>query len=109
MRSSREETARNSKKILSVAGRLFRERGLNGVSVAEIMSASDLTYGGFYRHFDSKEALAIEACALVADKTDENWRQARDAAAEEFLEALINHYLPRNTEMQQQQAVSTLP
>lgn len=93
MRTSREETARNRERILSIAGRLFRERGLNGVSVAEIMAAAGLTHGGFYRHFPSKEALAAEACARVAEGTGANWCEARDAAAEDALRALIDRYL----------------
>jgi len=93
MRTSREETARNREKILGIAGRLFRERGLDGVSLAEIMATAGLTHGGFYRHFPSKEALAAEACARVAEGTDANWCNARDAAAEDALRALIDRYL----------------
>jgi TetR/AcrR family transcriptional regulator, transcriptional repressor for nem operon len=46
---------------------LIRERGIASVSIADVMGAVDLTVGGFYRHFDSKEALvseAIEAASL---------------------------------------------
>ncbi len=44
-------------RILAAAGRLMRERGYGGVSIAQIMAASGLTHGGFYAHFKSKEEL----------------------------------------------------
>jgi TetR/AcrR family transcriptional repressor of nem operon len=62
MKVSRETAARHRAAIVEAAARLFRERGFDGVSVAEIMRAAGLTHGGFYGHFDSKDALAAEAC-----------------------------------------------
>jgi TetR/AcrR family transcriptional regulator, transcriptional repressor for nem operon len=61
MKVSREQVAENRKRILDAAARLFRERGFENVSVAEVMSAAGLTHGGFYGHFDSKDALIAEA------------------------------------------------
>lgn len=93
MKTSRTETARNRERILAAAGRLLRERGLNGVSVNDIMASAGFTHGGFYRHFSSRQALATEACALVAQKTGNHWHEMRDAAAEHALEVLIERYL----------------
>jgi AcrR family transcriptional regulator len=53
-------TAARHGRILQEASRLFRERGLNGVSVPEIMKAAKLTHGLFYNHFASREALVTE-------------------------------------------------
>jgi len=61
MKVSREQVRRNREQILAAAARLFRERGLDGVSVAEVMQAAGLTHGAFYGHFDSKQALIREA------------------------------------------------
>jgi TetR/AcrR family transcriptional repressor of nem operon len=61
MRKSREEKARSREEILSAAARLFRERGIATTSVSDVMTAAGLTHGGFYRHFDSKEALVASA------------------------------------------------
>ncbi len=61
MRYPPELTAERHDRILDEAGRLFRERGLDKTGVAEIMKAANLTHGGFYAHFDSKDALAVEA------------------------------------------------
>lgn len=63
MKVSREQVAENRKRILDAAAQLFRERGFEGVTVAEVMSAAGLTHGGFYGHFDSKEALIDAAMA----------------------------------------------
>lgn len=63
MKVSREQVAENRKRILDAAARLFRERGFETVTVAEVMSAAGLTHGGFYGHFDSKEALIEAAMA----------------------------------------------
>lgn len=63
MRVSREQVAENRQTILDAAGRLFRERGFESVSVAEVMNAAGLTHGGFYGYFRSKDDLIAEALA----------------------------------------------
>lgn len=63
MKVSRTKMAENRAKILAAASRLFRERGFEKVTVAEIMQAAGLTHGGFYGHFASKEALVAAALA----------------------------------------------
>ena len=68
MRLTKEKAAENRDAILAAAARLFRERGVESVSVAEIMSAAGFTHGGFYNHFSSKEALAAEACGAAFDQ-----------------------------------------
>ena len=50
-RASRELAGRHHEAIAKQSARLFRERGLNGVSVAEVMAGAGLTHGGFYGHF----------------------------------------------------------
>jgi TetR/AcrR family transcriptional repressor of nem operon len=62
-RASRSDAARHREEIVAESSRLFRERGLAGVSVADVTGAVGLTHGGFYKHFASKEALAAEASA----------------------------------------------
>jgi TetR/AcrR family transcriptional repressor of nem operon len=63
MKVSRTQVAENRRKILEAAGRLFRERGFDGVTVAEIMRAAGLTHGGFYGYFTSKDELIAHALA----------------------------------------------
>jgi hypothetical protein len=45
---TRKEAAANREKVLDVAGALFRERGFDGIGVADIMKRAGLTHGGFY-------------------------------------------------------------
>lgn len=61
MRQSRETKAETHQAIVAEASRMFRERGVEGASVAEVMKAARKTHGGFYRHFDSKESLLVAA------------------------------------------------
>lgn len=63
MKVSREQVQQHRERILAAASQLFRERGFDGVSVADVMKAAGLTHGGFYGHFDSKDALIGEALA----------------------------------------------
>src|SRR2546428_13474357 len=63
MRLTQEESERNRKQILEVAGRLFRQRGFDAVGVDDLMKAAGFTHGGFYNHFASKAELVAEASA----------------------------------------------
>lgn len=59
MKITQEQVARNRHALLEAAGRLFRERGFDAVSVADIYAAAGLTHGVFYGHFASKDALMV--------------------------------------------------
>lgn len=48
-------------RIVDVASRAIRRGGYRGVGVADIMKEAGLTHGGFYAHFDSRDALLVEA------------------------------------------------
>ena len=67
MKVSKAQAAENRQGILDAAARLYRERGLTGVGVADITRDAGLTHGGLYRHFESKDALVREACARAFD------------------------------------------
>lgn len=69
MRITREQKRENHDRIVTVAAGLFRERGLDGIGVADLMKAAGLTHGGFYNHFASKEALIAEAATKGFDDT----------------------------------------
>jgi TetR/AcrR family transcriptional regulator, transcriptional repressor for nem operon len=60
-RVSQEQARINRQRVVEVAAALFRERGLHGIGVADIMGAAGLTHGGFYGQFANKDALAVEA------------------------------------------------
>ncbi|AWM91896.1 TetR family transcriptional regulator [Pseudomonas sp. 31-12] len=79
-RVSRKQADLNREIIVEAASRLLRERGLHGISVVDVMGAAGLTHGGFYGHFDSKEALAKEACTRAFTQSMERWKQKIDAS-----------------------------
>lgn len=61
MRRSRADKAITHSKILTVAAKRFRERGLDGIGVADVMKEAGSSVGGFYKHFGSRDDLVIEA------------------------------------------------
>ncbi len=61
MKITKEKAAENRQLLVETAARLFREKGIDGVGVAEISKAAGLTHGALYAHFPSKDALAAEA------------------------------------------------
>ena len=63
MRITKEKKQENHDRIVTIASGLFRERGFDGVGVADLMERAGLTHGGFYNHFGSKEDLVAEAVA----------------------------------------------
>ncbi|MGH6643977.1 MAG: TetR/AcrR family transcriptional regulator [Bradyrhizobium sp.] len=81
-------------RIVENASYGLRESGADGMSVADLMKLVGLTHGGFYSHFDSREALFIEAVALAMDQTVAGWQQLVEALPiEERLDAFVGGYL----------------
>jgi TetR/AcrR family transcriptional regulator, transcriptional repressor for nem operon len=93
MKVSRIQAAENRERILDVATKLFRERGIDGIGVADLMQAAGLTHGGFYGHFKSKEDLVAQACARAVTRMRQNWTNVIDQATGDPLEALAATYL----------------
>lgn len=94
-RSSAEQASRNRARIVAQASRLFRERGVENVSVSDVMTAAGMTVGGFYKHFASKEALVQEACALSFEKAAKSWLAVGNKSgdrADARIAALVRHY-----------------
>src|SRR6204780_4404512 len=97
MRVSREQAALNRDRIIDAAGALFRAKGFGGVGVADIMKAADLTHGGFYGHFDSKDDLVARASKRAMACAAVNWEAVVTAAPDAPFAALLKHYLsPRH-------------
>jgi TetR/AcrR family transcriptional repressor of nem operon len=96
MKVSREQALQNRERVLAVAAKLFRERGFDGIGVADLMKGAGMTHGGFYGQFGSKEDLMAEACSRAFDAGGQRWQQVvGDAAArgEDGLHALVHTYL----------------
>ena len=88
MRVTRKKAAENRDRILQSAARLIRERGVSGVGVDALAEAAELTYGGLYSQFGSKEALAADALSVaLAGNLETLERLGFSAYAEGYLSA----------------------
>lgn len=99
MKLSAKEVAENRERVLDTALQLFRERGFDSVSVADLMRKAGLTHGGFYNHFASKGDLEAEACARAFVGSTAVFRDAAAAPAgpgrKLGLAGYISRYLSR--------------
>ena len=93
MRHSNAEKAKTHKRIVAIASKRFREEGLAGIGIADLMKEAGLTVGGFYKHFKSRDTLVAEAVGSAL----ELWKRQVDAAASGgppvTYESLVDDYL----------------
>jgi TetR/AcrR family transcriptional regulator, transcriptional repressor for nem operon len=90
---SREEAQQNRERVVATAARLFRERGLDGVGIADVMKSAGLTHGAFYAQFPSKEHLMAEACSKSSDDLYHVWCELLNRAPKKDLSVLAATYL----------------
>jgi TetR/AcrR family transcriptional repressor of nem operon len=94
MRYSAEHKGRTRERIVRAASRRFRSKGGEGAGIGDLMRDLRLTHGGFYRHFDSKEALFAEAFEQSLREIGDRVTHAIDSAPRGAeLKALIDTYL----------------
>lgn len=93
MKVTREQAAQNRERILDAAAELFRERGFEGIGVADLMKEAGLTHGGFYGHFSSKDDLIAEASARALARSLADWRKLAEGASGDPLSAVAGAYL----------------
>ena len=94
MRYSPEHKAQNHENILSVAARSFREHGGDSSGIGTVMKKVGLTKGGFYRHFESKDDLFVEAVARAFEEMGSGMLEIAKSAPEgQALRAMIEYYL----------------
>jgi len=97
MRVSREQAAANRERIIETAGELFRSKGFSGIGVADIMKAAELTHGGFYGHFASKDDLVAQASRRSMQRAALNWKKVVAASGSAAFATLLTGYLsPRH-------------
>ncbi|WP_038860171.1 TetR/AcrR family transcriptional regulator, partial [Pseudomonas sp. R62] len=89
MRVSKAQAQANREHIVETASVMFRERGYDGVGVADLMAAAGFTHGGFYKHFGSKADLMTEASA-------NSLAQSTAAAESMSVQDFINVYVSRD-------------
>ncbi len=98
MRYPVEQKAETHQRIIDAAARSFREHGSEGQGLARLMKDAGLTYGGFYRHFESKEDLYGSAIARgFQQAADRMVAAAARAPQGKQLRAIIEHYLSVET------------
>jgi TetR/AcrR family transcriptional repressor of nem operon len=94
MRYSKEHKQETHARIVKKASVRLREKGAHGIGVADLMKEAGLTHGGFYAHFDSREALVIEAFAYAMDRATERWRKVAELTPpEKRLATIVDNYL----------------
>src|ERR1051326_1600030 len=93
MKVSREQAAENRERIVQVAAKLFRERGFDGIGVADLMKAAGLTHGGFYGNFSSKDDLVAEASGRALKELSEYWATVIEKAPQSAFATIVDRYL----------------
>lgn len=88
MKVTKAQAQENRARIVDTASKLFRERGYDGVGIAELMATAGFTHGGFYKHFRSKSDLINEAAAI-------SLAQSAEKIAELDLSAFVKEYVSR--------------
>lgn len=93
MKVSREQAQENRLKVLDAAARLFRERGVDRVTVAEVMAEAGLTHGGFYASFANKSELVAQATERALVEHSDQWRAVIETADGNPFDALLQFYV----------------
>lgn len=95
MGHSQESKLETHAKILNAAAKRFRESGLEGIGVADLMQEVGLTVGGFYKHFASRGALVAEALSAMRNGWDGVFADAleRGQSNPALFDALVDSYL----------------
>lgn len=96
MRYPEGHKQQTSEKILRAAGKLFRQRGYAATGVDAVMASADLTPGGFYSHFSSKEDLLAEALDTVfRESRSDRPRRLSKLRGPAWIRAFVAFYLSK--------------
>ena len=94
MRYSKEHKQETHDRIVKKASVRLREKGAHGIGVADLMKEAGLTHGGFYAHFDSRDALVIEAFNYAMERSTERWRKlAEGIPPDKRFASIVEAYL----------------
>ncbi len=95
-RTTKAQSQAVRERIVEEAAKSFRQHGLDGIGVADVMKRAGLTHGGFYVHFASKDELKAEACRKAVDVMLEQWGAIAEGGRGKPLSALVDHYLSQS-------------
>lgn len=93
MKVSRERSQQNKEKVIDTAATLVRERGIDGIGIADLMEAVGLTHGGFYRQFNSKDDLIVQAVRRAFESSHELVLQQMANHPNGAFEGLVRYYV----------------
>lgn len=93
MRVSRAQAEENRRIVIKTAGRLFREHGFDGIGLNDLMGAANLTHGGFYKQFKSKDDLVAQACECALADSAKEWTHTVENGNRDPLAELVSRYL----------------
>src|SRR6266700_1019066 len=93
MRVSRIQAEKNRQTVIDAASRLFREHGVDGIGLKDLMKGAGLTQGAFYKQFTSKDDLAAQASKRALESAFSRWATAAAANPTDPLGAAIAFYL----------------
>ncbi|HEY9131184.1 MAG TPA: TetR/AcrR family transcriptional regulator [Dyella sp.] len=93
MGHSRADKAQTHERLVEAAAKRFRERGLDGISLADLMKELGLTHGGFYKHFASRDALVAEAMEHAFEESERAGAKLADADGHIDLARYADFYL----------------
>ena len=93
MRVSRVQAEENRQTVITVASRLFREHGFDGIGLKDLMKGAGLTQGAFYKQFASKDDLAAQAARRALEGAFSRWSAAAAENPQDPLGAVIAFYL----------------
>lgn len=93
MGHSKADKALSRKRILASAAARIREVGLDGVSVGELMKSVNLTHGGFYGHFESRDALIAAALEQALAESERAMADHAGGSDNLTVKSFVNNYL----------------
>jgi TetR/AcrR family transcriptional repressor of nem operon len=90
---SQAQKEKTHERIVAIASKRFREKGLAGFGIAELMKEAGLTVGGFYKHFDSRDELVAEALSDAFGVWQRQTEAAESSGQTLSFEKLIDDYV----------------
>jgi TetR/AcrR family transcriptional regulator, transcriptional repressor for nem operon len=93
MGHSKADKAESHERIVKIAAEKFREAGIEGIGVADLMKEAGLTHGGFYRHFDSRDDLVAEAVESALAQGARRLGRVVERNGDDAFAALVDAYL----------------
>ena len=93
MGHSQDQKIKTHQRIVRAAAKRFRENGLEGVAIADLMEEVGLTVGGFYKHFDSRDDLVVEALRAASGPWQKQLLAAESGGPPLTYESLVDSYL----------------